>query len=221
MKPAVILLSGGMDSCVAAALAVQAGYELALLHINYGQRTQNRELSAFNDIAGYYGVKNRLIADIAYLKEIGCSSLTDHSISVRDGGVNKESVPSTYVPFRNGNMLSIAVSWAEVIGSGKVYIGAVEGDSSGYPDCTKVFYEKFNALLSVGLPAGKTISVETPLIDMKKSEIARLGIELKAPLMLTWSCYQSESIACGVCDSCRLRLKAFCDINETDPIRYI
>ncbi len=220
-KPlAVVLLSGGMDSCVTTAVALDAGYDVALLHINYGQRTQRKELAAFNSIADHYRIKRRLVVDISYLKDIGGSSLTDMSMDVEEGGVNKLLLPSTYVPFRNGNIVSIAVSWAEVIGAEKIYIGVVEEDSSGYPDCTKVFYEKFNALLSVGLPAGRHISIETPLINLKKSEIARLGMDLKAPLELTWSCYQSESVACGVCDSCRLRLKAFYDINEKDPIRY-
>ena len=220
-KPlAVTLLSGGMDSCVATASAINAGYEAAALHVNYGQRTQLKELSSFNAIADHYGIKKRLVVDISYLKEIGGSSLTDHSMAVEEGGVNKNLLPSTYVPFRNGNLVSIAVSWAEAIGAEKIYAGVVEEDSSGYPDCTQAFYDNFNALLSVGLPAGKTISVETPLIHLKKSEIASLGINLKVPFELTWSCYQNESFACGVCDSCRLRLKAFCDINEKDPIYY-
>ena len=220
MRLAVTLLSGGLDSCVAAALAIDAGYEPAFLHINYGQRTQNKELSAFNAIADYYGVKKRLVVDSSYLKDIGGSSLTDFSMPVEEGWIDKQVTPSTYVPFRNGNMVSIAVSWAEALCAEKIYIGVVEEDSGGYPDCTKLFYERFNELLSIGLSVGKTISVITPLIDLKKSDIVRLGISLKAPIELTWSCYQNEIVACGVCGSCRLRLKSFYDINEKDPIRY-
>ena len=217
MKWAVILLSGGIDSCVTTALAIEAGYKAALMHINYGQRTQDKELSAFHAIADHYKVKKRLVVDISYLKVIGGSSLTDHSIALEEE--ESGSFPSTYVPFRNGNMVSIAVSWAETINAKKVYIGVAEGDVV-YPDCTKLFYEKFNALLSVGLPAGKALSVETPLVDLRKNEIVRLGLDLNVPLELTWSCYQSELTACGVCCSCRLRLKAFRDINKKDPISY-
>ena len=220
MKLAVVLLSGGLDSCVTAALAMEAGYDIALLHINYGQRTQGKELAAFTAIADYYGIKKRLVVDISYFRDIGGSSLTDYSINIEEGEGGREQLfPSTYVPFRNGNMVSIAVSWAEVIGAERVYIGVVEGDG-GYPDCTESFYEKFNALLSVGLPAGKTVFIETPLINLKKSEIVCLGSRLGVPFELTWSCYQSESVACGVCSSCKLRLKAFCDIGEKDPICY-
>ncbi len=216
----IIVASGGMDSTVAVAYAVSKGEKPALLHLNYGQLTEKRELKAFNDIADYYNIDKRLVVDIGYLKAIGGSSLTDPSFKVEEGGVQKEHIPSTYVPFRNGNILSIAVSWAEVMKASKIYIGAVEEDSSGYPDCTAKFYDAFNNLLSVGLPAETVVRVETPLIHMSKQEIVKLGIELNVPFHLTWSCYQYGDAACGVCDSCRLRLKGFHACGIDDPIKY-
>lgn len=222
MKKAVCLVSGGMDSCVSAAWAIKEGYDVSFLHINYGQRTQKRELKAFNDIADHYGIKNRLCIDIGYLKDIGGSSLTDFSIKVEEGGIPKESggLPSTYVPFRNANMMSIAVSWAEVLGAGRIFIGAVEEDSSGYPDCSAIFFEKFNDLLKVALAPGEYIRIETPIISLSKSEIVKLGLKLQAPLELTWSCYQNEDKACGVCESCFLRLRGFKETGVSDPIEY-
>lgn len=222
MKKAVCLVSGGLDSCVTAACAMEKGYDVAFLHINYGQRTQNREDKAFNDIAYFYKIKERLSVDISYLKNIGGSSLTDFSIKVEEGVMPKEAakLPSTYVPFRNANMISIAVSWAEVIGASKIFIGAVEEDSSGYPDCTKIFFEKFNELLKVALSPETALQIETPVINFSKAMIVKKGIELKAPLDLTWSCYQSEDKACGVCESCFLRLRGFKDAGIKDPIPY-
>lgn len=217
---AVVLVSGGLDSCVTSAVAKHMGFELCLLHINYGQRTEKRELEAFNDIADFYGVSNRLVVSIDYLKKIGGSSLTDENILVEDGDLDRKGVPNSYVPFRNANILSIATSWAEVLGAPKIFIGAVEEDSSGYPDCRKIFYEKFNDLLSFSFKKGVDIQVVTPLIDMKKRDIVLLGNRLKAPIELTWSCYNDEDMACGNCDSCYLRLRGFQQAGVSDPIRY-
>jgi 7-cyano-7-deazaguanine synthase len=220
---AVVLVSGGMDSCVTAAIANSLGYELAFLHLNYGQRTEKRELKAFNDIADFYNVKKRLVISVEHLKLIGGSSLTDENIPVEKADLKRTGIPTSYVPFRNANMLSIAVSWAEVIGATKIFIGAVEEDSSGYPDCRKEFYNAFNEVIRLGTKAGvegRPIRIVTPIIDMKKWEIVKKGIELGAPLHLTWSCYQREDIACGVCDSCALRLRGFQIAGVDDPIPY-
>jgi 7-cyano-7-deazaguanine synthase len=216
---AIALVSGGMDSCVSTAIALQH-YDLALLHINYGQRTEERELQAFHAIADYYQVKRRLVASIEYLKQIGGSSLTDESISVSTADLNNKNIPTSYVPFRNTHLLAIAVSWAEVICAGKIFIGAVEEDSSGYPDCRKEYYQALNKLIEVGTKPETHIEVITPLIDMKKEEIVLKGIELSAPLHLTWSCYKNNDIACGICDSCALRIKGFKKAGVKDPIEY-
>ncbi|MDR2884934.1 MAG: 7-cyano-7-deazaguanine synthase QueC [Deferribacteraceae bacterium] len=217
---AIVVLSGGMDSSVTVAIALEQGYDVALLHLNYGQRTEAKELSAFHSIADHYNLDKRLVVDISYLKEIGGSSLVDSTMPIEADGVDKSVLPSTYVPFRNANILCIATSWAEVIGASKIFIGAVEGDSSGYPDCTEIFYKKFNDLLDVALSKECKVTVETPLIAMTKSEIVAKGLELHVPFELTWSCYQSETAACGVCDSCRLRLKGFKELGLKDPIEY-
>ena len=222
-ETAVVLVSGGMDSCVTAAIADSLGYEMAFLHLNYGQKTEKRELKAFNDIADYYGVKKRLVVSVEHLKLIGGSSLTDESIPVEKADLKRQGIPQSYVPFRNANILSIAVSWAEVIGAKKIFIGAVEEDSSGYPDCRKEFYRAFNEVIRLGTKAGvegNPIVIETPIIDMKKYEIVKKAIELGAPLHLTWSCYQREDVACGVCDSCALRLRGFQLAGVEDPIPY-
>lgn len=218
---AIVLLSGGMDSCVATAIAAR-DYNLALLHVNYRQRTQQRELQAFNDIADFYQVPStsRLVVDIDHLYRIGGSSLTDTSIEVPEADIGQAGVPSSYVPFRNANMLCMAVSWAEVIGATQIFIGAVEEDSSGYPDCRQVFYDAFNRLVEVGTKPETQIEVVTPLIKMHKHEIVTRGIELGAPLHLSWSCYKAEEKACGRCDSCALRLNGFRQAGHTDPIPY-
>ncbi len=222
MDKAIVLASGGLDSCVTIACAINSGYEVSLLHINYGQRTQKREDKAFYDIAEYYNIKNKMTVDIDYLKKIGGSSLTDMTMQVEEDTIPSfnGNLPSTYVPFRNANMISIAVSWAEVIGAKKIYIGAVEEDSSGYPDCREIFYEKFNDLLSVALAPKNNVQIITPVIHLTKKNIVKKGIELNAPLHLTWSCYQSEDKACGVCESCKLRLKGFELAGIKDPIPY-
>jgi 7-cyano-7-deazaguanine synthase len=217
---AVLCLSGGMDSSVCAALAAR-DYEVYALHFSYGQRTEARELEAAQEVARLTGVKEFMHLKIDLFRRIGGSALTDASIAMPDalhGQIGSE-IPVTYVPFRNAHFLSAAVSWAEVLGAKKILIGAVEQDSSGYPDCRPAYYEAFNELIRKGTKEGD-IRVETPLIRMKKSEIVRLGVELGAPLHVSWSCYSGEHEACGVCDSCVLRLRAFREAGAQDPIRY-
>jgi len=221
---AVVLLSGGMDSCVCAALAAR-DHQSAALHISYGQRTELRERRAFESICDRLGIHDRLLVRNEALRAIGGSALTDSSIAVPEShGIESAglsgNIPVTYVPFRNAHFLSVAVSWAEVLGAEKVYIGAVEPDSSGYPDCRPAYYRAFNEVIQAGTKEGN-IRVVTPLIAMHKAEIIRLGLELNAPLDLTWSCYQREDRACGVCDSCVLRLRGFRDAGAEDPIPYM
>jgi len=216
---AVVLVSGGMDSCVTAAIAHQH-YNMAFLHLNYAQRTERRELKAFQDIADFYGVKQRLVVNIDHLRQIGGSSLTDKSMGVQLANVHRQDIPTSYVPFRNAHILSIAVSWGEVLGATKIFIGAVEEDSSGYPDCRKVYYEAFNRVIELGTRHETELEIVTPVIEMKKSEIVRKGMELQVPFHLTWSCYQAEEVACGVCDSCALRLRGFQSAGIADPLPY-
>jgi 7-cyano-7-deazaguanine synthase len=226
---AVVLLSGGMDSCVAAAIARErhgAG-NMALLHAGYGQRTEERERQSFEGIADFYGVSpgQRLVVQLDHFRAIGGSALTDVKIAVPENELGaaesqESAIPVTYVPFRNAHFLSVAVSWAEAIGAGAVYIGAVAEDSSGYPDCRAEYYQVFQELVRVGTRPETHIEIATPVIALKKSEIIRRGLELGAPLHLTWSCYQNEDRACGVCDSCLLRLRAFREAGVTDAIPY-
>jgi 7-cyano-7-deazaguanine synthase len=226
---AVVLLSGGMDSCVTAAIARET-HDLALLHASYGQRTARRERRAFDAIADFYGVSERLVAELNYFPAIGASALTDSRIAVPEQGrlpsgagrgvSHTGEIPVTYVPFRNAHFLSVAVSWAEAIGATAVYIGAVAEDSSGYPDCRPEYYRVFQDLVKEGTRPETRIEIATPVIAMRKSEIIERGIALGAPLHLTWSCYQGEDLACGVCDSCVLRLRAFEQAGRADPIAY-
>ena len=245
---ALVLVSGGMDSCVCAAMA-ELDFKMAFLHLNYGQLTQKRELQAFNDIADHYGVDKRLVVDVTYLKVIGGSALTDKRIPVptvenhdnlskeaadkrygdrtgegygysRSSMDSKEGVPPTYVPFRNAHLLSIATSWAEVIGAKKIFIGAVEEDSSGYPDCRETFYTAFQKVIDSGTRPDTNIKIATPIIHLNKIEIVKKGVELDAPLHLTWSCYKENKRACGRCESCILRLKGFKEAGVSDPIPY-
>jgi 7-cyano-7-deazaguanine synthase len=216
---AVVLLSGGMDSCVCAALAVR-DYQVAAIHVSYGQRTEERERRAFEGICDRLGIRERLVVRNEALRVIGGSALTDANIAIPETHGVGVGVPVTYVPFRNAHFLAVAVSWAEVLGSEQIYIGAVEPDSSGYPDCRPEYYRAFNEVVKGGTKEG-TIRVVTPLIAMHKAEIVRLGLELGAPFDLTWSCYQSEDRACGVCDSCALRLRAFREAGVEDPILYV
>lgn len=218
---AVVLVSGGMDSCVTAAVA-NTQYQIALLHVNYSQRTESRELKAFWNIASFYHIPEDriLISNIDYLRKIGGSSLTDSSMIVQDAQLYSKEIPTSYVPFRNTLFLTIAVSWGEVIGAKKVLIGAVEQDSPGYPDCRPIYYEAFNKLIKVGTKPTTRIEVEAPLINKSKSEIVKMGISLNAPLHLSWSCYKNTDKACGVCHSCFLRLRAFKEAGVNDPIVY-
>jgi len=219
-RVAIILVSGGMDSCVTAAIANEENDDLAFLHISYGQRTEARERNAFNDIADFYEVEKRLDISIEHLAKIGGSSLTDSKIDVTEADLDSKTIPTSYVPFRNANMLSIAVSWAEVIGANSIYIGAVAEDSSGYPDCRPEFYDAFQKTIDAGTKPDTQIEIRTPIIHLNKAEIVKKGIELGAPLKLTWSCYRSEDLACGTCDSCALRLRGFEQAGEKDPIPY-
>lgn len=218
---AVCLVSGGMDSLVTAAIANEAHDQLAFLHLNYGQRTEKRELESFQKIAEHYHVPKNLqkIIDISFLKQIGGSSLTDDNIEVKKYKGESEEIPDSYVPFRNTHIISMAVSWAEVVGAKKIYIGAVYEDSSGYPDCRPSYYQAMNNLIKMGTKNGD-IEVITPVIYLKKDEIVKKAIELKAPLEFSWSCYERNDKACGVCDSCALRLRGFEKAGIQDPIDY-
>ncbi len=208
-----------MDSCVTAAIA-RKDHHLAFLHLNYGQRTERRELQAFHAIGDHYAVERRLVVAIEHLKQIGGSSLTDDSAEIPAADLHRTGIPSSYVPFRNANILSVAVSWGEVLKARKIFIGAVAEDSSGYPDCRKEFYDAFNAVIRLGTKPDTAIEVLTPIIHLKKPDIVRKGIELQAPFHLSWSCYRSQDIACGVCDSCALRLRGFQLAGIEDPIPY-
>lgn len=220
MSLAVVLASGGMDSCVTAAIA-QQDHELAMMHCRYGQRTELRELRAFEEIADHFRAKHRMVVTMEHLRKIGGSSLTDPSMPVSHARPDAEGIPTSYVPFRNANLLSAAVSWAEVIGAEAVYIGAVEEDSSGYPDCRKEFYDAFSAAVRAGTKPETHIRLVTPVIGLRKKDIILRGAGLGAPFHLTWSCYRREDVACGNCDSCALRLRAFREAGMTDPVPYL
>jgi 7-cyano-7-deazaguanine synthase len=212
-----------MDSCVTATIARQT-HDLALVHASYGQRTERRERQAFDEIADFYGVRDRLVVQLDHFAQIGGSALTDARISVPEAQASSPSssneIPPTYVPFRNAHFLAVAVSWAEVIGATAVFIGAVAEDSSGYPDCRPEYYRVFQQLVREGTRPETHIEIVTPVIGMRKWQIIKRGMELGAPLDRTWSCYQFEDEACGVCDSCRLRLDAFAEAGISDPIAY-
>jgi 7-cyano-7-deazaguanine synthase len=218
---AVCLVSGGMDSCVTAAIANEEADELAFLHVSYGQRTEERERRAFEEIADHYKVKHQLVVSLEHLARIGGSSLTDKAVAVTTADLSSAKIPTSYVPFRNAHLLSIATSWAEVIGARSIYIGAVAEDSSGYPDCRQEFYEAFQQVIIRGTKPETRIQIRTPVIAMKKSEIVILGRTLESPLELTWSCYRESEKACGDCDSCGLRLRAFRAAGIDDPIPYL
>ena len=219
---AVVLLSGGMDSCVTAAVAAQE-HDLALLHSSYGQRTEARERQAYEAIAAHFQAPFRLAIEQRYLSRIGGSALTDAALAVPEANLEAAKageIPITYVPFRNAHFLSVAVSWAEVLGARRIFIGAVEQDSSGYPDCRPEYYRAFNEVIRLGTRPETRIEICAPLIQMSKAEIVRRGVELGAPLHLTWSCYQASEAACGACDSCALRLRAFAQAGLSDLIPY-
>jgi 7-cyano-7-deazaguanine synthase len=221
MRLGVCLVSGGMDSCVTAAIANEEMDELGFLHVSYGQRTEQRERKAFEEIANYYRVEKRLAVAFDHLAEIGGSSLTDKNIPVDQADLNALRIPTSYIPFRNAHLLSVATSWAEVIGAQTIYIGAVAEDSSGYPDCRPEFYAAFQEVIDLGTKPETKVEIRTPVIKLRKSEIILKGCELGAPLELTWSCYSEEKQACGVCDSCALRLRAFREAGVSDPIPYL
>ncbi|MBM4035171.1 MAG: 7-cyano-7-deazaguanine synthase QueC [Planctomycetes bacterium] len=218
---AVVLASGGMDSCVLVALAAQE-HEPAMLHADYGQRTLRREKQAFDAIADFYQVPpgRRLTVGLGHLAAIGGSALTDTSIPVPEGKLDREGIPISYVPFRNANLLAAAVSWGEVLGATSIFFGAMEEDSSGYPDCRGVFVEAFNRLIAAGTRPETRLEVVAPLLHLTKADVVRLGTRLGAPFHLTWSCYQAEDAACGRCDSCLLRLRGFREAGVRDPISY-
>jgi 7-cyano-7-deazaguanine synthase len=218
---AVCLVSGGMDSCVTAAIANEERDAVAFLHVSYGQRTEERERRAFERIADYYQVKQRLVVSMPHFSLIGGSSLTDEKISIAPVNLHSRSIPTSYVPFRNAHFLAVATSWAEVIGAGWIYIGAVAEDSSGYPDCRPEFYQAFQKVMDTGTKPQTRIQIRTPVISLTKSEIVKRGQVLGAPLDLTWSCYKESEVACGECDSCALRLRAFRVAGIEDPIPYI
>lgn len=218
---AICLVSGGMDSCVTAAIANQENDELAFLHVSYGQRTEKREREAFEALADHFGVKARLVISLEHLAKIGGSSLTDNRIPVTAANLSASEIPSSYVPFRNAHLLAAAVSWGEVINATSIYIGAVAEDSSGYPDCRPEFYDAFQNVIDTGTKPETRITINTPVIAMRKSEIVQKGIEMGAPLQLTWSCYTESERACGNCDSCALRLRAFREAGVADPIAYV
>jgi 7-cyano-7-deazaguanine synthase len=223
--PSVVLVSGGVDSAVTAAMAADES-KPAFLHVNYGQRTEGKELECFNAVADFYGVEKRLVVDITQLSRIGGSALTDRNIDIPKGDLSRTDIPATYVPFRNAHLLSIAVSWAEVLaegregGAGSIYIGAVEEDGSGYPDCRLDFFKAFEKAARHGTKPGTGIEIVTPLINLRKSEIVKLGVELNVPFHLTWSCYGDPDAACGECDSCLLRMRGFKEAGVEDPIPY-
>ena len=219
MKKTVVILSGGMDSTTALFIAKKEGYEIVPLHFNYGQRTEKKELESFNKICDYLNLQNRYIIDIPFFKQIGASALVDENIEVPTDGI-KPGIPVTYVPFRNGIFLSIAAAVAEKEEASAIYIGVVEEDSSGYPDCREEFIKNMQKAINAGTKPETNIEIKTPLIHLKKEDIVKKALEVGVPLELTWSCYKNEDEACGVCDSCRLRLKGFEKAGIKDPIKY-
>jgi 7-cyano-7-deazaguanine synthase len=221
MDKAIVLVSGGMDSLVCAGIVLKEFKDVYFLHMNYGQKTSFRENKSYHDIADYYSIplEKRKTIDMTFLKQIGGSSLTDESIRVKNYEGDSAEIPDSYVPFRNSIILSLAVSWAEVVGANKIFIGANYEDSPGYPDCRPSYYSAFNQVIKEGTKA-KNIEIITPVISMKKKEIVIKGKEIKVPFQLSWSCYKNSDKACGVCDSCALRLRGFKEALEIDPIEY-
>lgn len=215
----VVLVSGGMDSLVLAAFATRES-EISLLHVNYGQRTEEKELACFHAVADHLKIRERMVVDIGYLRSIGKSALTDPSVDVPPADPGRQGVPATYVPFRNAHFLCIAVSWAETIGATNIYIGAVWADSSGYPDCRPEFYEAMNEAIRRGTKDERRIRVKAPFVNLKKKDIVLIGKSLGVPFEHTWSCYRDGEKACGRCDSCALRQKAFDEAGVPDPLAY-
>lgn len=219
-QKAICLVSGGMDSALTLAIALE-DYDVSAMHAYYGQLTQDREIKAFRDIASHYGINEIMTFSLGHLTQIGGSALTDPDITIHTGGLDKTQIPNTYVPFRNAHLLSAAVSWAEVISASAIFIGAIEEDSSGYPDCRESFINAFNIAIDEGTRPETNLNVITPVMHLTKAEIVERGMELNVPFELTWSCYKNIDKACGVCDSCILRLKAFDTAGFDDPIPYI
>ncbi len=215
----IVLVSGGIDSLVTAAIADKECDELYFLHLNYGQKTETREMRAFRQLTKHYQPKDVLVVDVSYLKQIGGSSLVDDNLEIKDFD-DSEGVPNSYVPFRNGHLVTIATSWAEVLGAERIYIGAVEEDSSGYPDCRESFYIALEKAINAGTKDETNIEICTPIIHKRKSETIKIGMELGAPLELSWSCYRNNEVACGKCDSCVLRINSFKEAKIKDPIDY-
>jgi 7-cyano-7-deazaguanine synthase len=218
-KKAVCIMSGGMDSTLAAYILASQGYSIVAVHFNYHQRTQQKELQCFKSIAEALGAAQTYEIDLDFFEQIGASALTDHAIEVPTGGL-EEGVPVTYVPFRNGIFLSIAAAIAEKEGASVIGIGVVEEDSSGYPDCREAYIEAMQRAINLGTKEHTNIEIAMPLVHMKKEQIVTEALRYDVPLELTWSCYQNEEKACGVCDSCRLRLKGFSLAGCEDPIAY-
>lgn len=219
LKRAVCIISGGMDSALSAKIAQVQGYEIVALHFNYGQRTEAKELECFRKVAESVSASEKYEIDLPFFKQIGASALTDKSIEVPIGGIEK-GVPVTYVPFRNGIFLSIAAAVAEKHGAEALFIGVVEEDSSGYPDCRESYIKQMQNAINLGTKEETNLEIKMPLVSLKKSQIVQKSLEMNVPLKDTWSCYQSEELACGVCDSCRLRLKGFKEAGSVDPIAY-
>ena len=219
IKKAVCILSGGMDSTLSSYIAKNDNYEIIPVHFNYGQRTQDRELKAFRDVCKKLNLENIYEIDIPFFTQIGASALTDDKIDVPVDGI-EPGVPITYVPFRNGIFLSIATAIAEKEGASALFIGVVEEDSSGYPDCTDLFINKMAGAINEGTKKETKLEIITPLVTLSKEEIVKKAIELDVPLEVTWSCYKEEELACGVCDSCRLRLNGFKKAGIEDKIPY-
>jgi 7-cyano-7-deazaguanine synthase len=209
-----------MDSAVTAATAASTGHELAFLHANYGQRTEGKELACFHALADHYRARTRLVVEFPVFAAIGGSSLTDRGIPVREGEPERGRIPTSYVPFRNAHLLAAATSWGEILGARAIFVGAVFEDSSGYPDCRPEFYRAFEEAIRQGTRPETEIRIETPVIRMSKADIVREGRALAVPFDKTWSCYQAEDLACGACESCRLRLKGFAEAGVTDPLTY-
>ncbi len=219
-KSAVVLMSGGMDSTLCAAIALSQGYEVAGLHLNYKQRTEAREEQAFNEICDFYKISKRLVVDVSYFNQIGGSSLTDVNMQVSRANLDSKEIPTSYVPFRNANILAISTSWAEVIGASAIFIGAMQLDSSGYPDCRQSFFDAFQNAIDLGTKPETQIKIITPLMNLSKADIVREGVKLSVPFHLTWSCYQNSDVPCGVCDSCALRKRGFELAGVEDSFNY-
>ncbi len=221
-KKAVVMISGGMDSAVCAAITKEQGYDIAALHLNYGQKTQSKELECFHKLATHFSAVDKLLVDVSHLAKIGGSSLTDENIPVeKSANTRKDNIPTSYVPFRNGNILAIAASWGEVIGAELLVIGAMQLDYSGYPDCREEFFEAMEKAINLGTKPETHLKISTPIINFTKADVVRKGTELGVPFEYTWSCYASNDKACGKCDSCILRLKGFAEANVNDPIQYL